>query len=110
MRRLFLMSQDWQYCKEDPIPSRELFVEKLYNIGVYLNLDKEICMGHFFLSIPVRYNRTGVKQSGVSGKDGQYSYGKVSDNASSITMPAPSITSATTLPKVSHSSNAVCDN
>lgn len=104
------MSQDWQHCKVDHVSSRELFVEEFYNVGVYLNLGEEICIGHLLHSILVKSDRAGVKQSGVSGKKGQCSYGEVGGNASSITMPAPSTTSATTSPKVSHSGNTLRDN
>lgn len=34
--------QDWQICKGNPVPSRDLLDEKLHNTGVYLNLAKEI--------------------------------------------------------------------
>lgn len=40
---LFFNLQDWQLCKENPIPSKDLFNKKLYNASVYLNLVGEIC-------------------------------------------------------------------
>ncbi|MCJ1342679.1 hypothetical protein MMC31_000866, partial [Peltigera leucophlebia] len=85
-RRLFLTSQDWQQCKEDPVPSRELYVEELYNAGVHLNLGREICAGRPFLPIFVISDKTGPEQTGVSGKEGQYSYGEIGANAPSTTM------------------------
>lgn len=36
-RRLFLTSDDWRKCKDNPIPSRDLFVEELYPAGVHLS-------------------------------------------------------------------------
>ncbi|MCJ1349570.1 hypothetical protein MMC31_007811 [Peltigera leucophlebia] len=107
LRRLFLTSQDWQQCKEDPIPSRELYVEELYNAGVHLNLGGEICAGRLLFPIPVTFNKTGPEQSGVSGKEGQCSYGETGANAPSttITTSAHPTTSAATFPMVGHSGN-----
>lgn len=109
-RRLFLTSQDWQHCKEDPVPSRELFVKKLYDAGVHLNLAGEICSGRPLLLIPVGSDRSGVEHSGVSGKDGQCSNGKAGGNAPSTTTPTSPTTSAATPPKVHHSGNTLRDN
>ncbi len=52
--RLFLTPQDWQLCKENPIPSRDLFDKELHNVGIHLNLAGEICFGRLFLSVPGR--------------------------------------------------------
>lgn len=72
LRRLFLISQNWPNCKEDPISSCKLLVEELYNAGVYLNLFEEICAGWFFLSIPNSCDKASVEQFSTSGKEGQY--------------------------------------
>ncbi len=53
-RCLFLKPQDWQLCKQNPVPSRDLFDEKLYNAGIHLNLAREICADRLFLSMPGR--------------------------------------------------------
>lgn len=47
----FLTSQDWQICKENLIPYRDLLYEKLFYAGVHLNLPIEICAGRLFLRI-----------------------------------------------------------
>ncbi len=53
-RRLFLTTQDSQLCKENPIPSRDLFDEKLHNAGVHLNLAGEICPDRLLLPVSGR--------------------------------------------------------
>ncbi len=88
-RRLFLTSQDWQNCKEDPVSSRELFVEELYDAGVYLNLSEEIYAGQPLFPIPDNCDRVSIEQSGAFGKEGQHSLEKTTRNALSTTMPAP---------------------
>ncbi len=50
-RRLFLMPQDWQMCKENSVPSRDLLDKELYNAGVHLNLVGEICVGRLLLPV-----------------------------------------------------------
>ncbi len=42
LRWLFLMPQDWQICKKNPVLSRDFLDEKLHNAGVHLNLAREI--------------------------------------------------------------------
>lgn len=110
--RLLLTLQDWQHCKEDPVSSRELFVEELYNAGVYLNLVGKICAGWPLLLISIRSDRPGLKQSGAFGKKGQYNYRKAGDNAPSTTTTTitSSMTSLIISPKMGLFGNRLCDN
>ena len=48
---LFLISQDWQLCKDNPVPSWDLFNKKLHNTGVQLNLAREIYGGRLLFPI-----------------------------------------------------------
>lgn len=89
LHRLFLTSQDWQNCKEDPVPSRELFVEELYNAGVHLNLSGEICAGRPLLPIQDSCDRASAEQAGAPGEEGQYSQEATARNAPCTTTPAP---------------------
>lgn len=105
--QLFLTLQDWQHCKEDPIPSRELFFDELYNAGIHLNLDGEICAGQPFVLILVRSDKIGLEQSGASDKEGE-----AGGNAlcTTTTTNASITTSATIPPKVDPFGNTLCDN
>lgn len=107
MHQIFITSQDWQHCKEDPVPSRELFIDELYNIGVHLNLGREICTSRPLVLISVRSDKAGLEQSGASGKEG-----KTGDNTSyMITITnASTTTSTTTPPKVGAFGNTLRDN
>lgn len=69
LRRLFLMSQNWQHYKEDPISSQELFVDKLYNAGVYLNLGGKINACRPLGLISVKLDKVCLEQSGASDKE-----------------------------------------
>lgn len=82
------MLQNWQYCKENPVSRQKLFIEKLYNTGISLNLAKKIYTSWSFFSIPIRFDKTNIKQFGVSGKKGQYNYRKTGGNVLFTTIPA----------------------
>lgn len=90
------MLHDWQYCKEDPIPSREFFVEKLYNTKIYINLAEKICASQPFLLISDKFDRVSIEKLSISGKKGQCNYRKANINKPFMTMPNFSIISATT--------------
>lgn len=42
---MFLTSDDWKQAKDSNVPSRELSVEELYDAGVHLHAEWEICAG-----------------------------------------------------------------
>lgn len=87
LRQLFLSLHNWQYCKEVPVLSQKLFIEKLYNARIYHNLGEEICSGWPFLLILIRFDRSSVEQSGVFDKEGQCSFGEANSNVLSTTIP-----------------------
>lgn len=80
----------------------------MYNTGVHLNLGGEI---RTLLPILVTSNKTSPEQSGVSGKEGQCSYGETGANTASTTMTtsAHPTTSAAISPTVGHSGNTHCE-
>lgn len=80
--------QNWQYCKKNPVSRQKLFDEKLYNTRICFNLAKKIYTSWSFFSIPIRFDKTNIKQFGVSGKKGQYNYRKAGSNVLFTTMPA----------------------
>lgn len=101
------MSQDWQYCKKDLVPSREIFVDKLYNAGVHLNLDGEIFASRTLVLIFVRLDKADLKQSGTFGKEGE-----TGGNAlcTTITTNASITISVTISLKVRPFGDTFCDN
>lgn len=107
LHRLFLTLQNWQHCKEDPVPSQELFVDEPYNAGVYLNLSKKICACRPLVFILVKSNKAGLEQSGASGKKAE-----AGSNAlcTFMTTNASTTTSAATLSKVGLFGNTLCNN
>lgn len=107
LHQLFLTLQNKQNCKEDPVLSQELFVEKFYNARVYLNLGKEICASWSIFSIFVKFDKANLEQSNASGKKEE-----VGNNGLVITRIGTAffITSIATLPKMSFFGNTLCDN
>lgn len=140
MYQLFLILQNWQHCKKDPVCSQKLFIKELFNAKIHLNLGGGICAGQSLLCISIGFDKASVEQLGVSGKKSQYNYGKIDSNISSITMPVfltasaailsittlvflitsvatpsmtmsiSSTTSPITLPKINYSGNMPYDN
>ncbi len=51
-RRLFLITQDWQTCKKNPVSSRDLLDKELHNVGINLNLVEKIYAGRLLLPVP----------------------------------------------------------
>ena len=101
------MLQDWQHYKEDSILNQELFVNKLYNAGVHLNLGGEICASWPLILILVKSNKAGLEQSGAFGKEKEAVSNAVYTNT---IINASTITSAAIPPKVGFFGNTLCDN
>ena len=105
--QFFLTLQDWQHCKKDLVSSQKLFVDKLYNAGIHLNLSEEICASRPLVLIPIKSDKAGLEQFGASGKEEE-----AGSNASytTTTTNAFTTTSAATPPKVGFFSDTLCDN
>lgn len=43
------MLQDWQLCKENLVPSQDLFDKELYNVSIHFNPAEEICANWLLL-------------------------------------------------------------
>lgn len=96
------MLQDWQYCKEDLVPSQELFSAR-----VHFNFSDKIWTSWLFFLIFVRSDKAGLEQFGTSNKKK-----KAGGNTLSITtiITAFPMTSIATLPKISLFSDTFYDN
>ncbi len=88
-RCLFLTPQDWQLCKENPIPSRDLFDEELHNAGVHLNLIGEICPNRLLLPVP---GRTTTNTASTTSKPTSTSSTCPAPASTSFPLPTPSAT------------------
>lgn len=87
-RRLFLTPQDWQICKDNPVPSRDIFDEELHDAGVHLNLAGEICPGRLLLPLPAPTTTTPTTTTAPI----------TSTPAPSSSTPAPTTTTAASIP------------
>lgn len=109
LRQFFLTLQDRQNCKKDSVSSCKLFVEKLYDAKIHLNLSGKICASWPLLLISVSCDRASVELSGVFSKESQHSKRKTAGNTPSTTTPAFLPTSPPTFfatsPNVDHTSD-----